>query len=198
MICLALLLLTACNAGSINEGLVPPKVSTNTSAQSSDPVPGQTVGSENALAAQQTTSPAQTAVNAQTQTASLVQPQTAGNADSISFLPVEGVPQGAISTLSSSLKQSARTNGLSIVPANQPGAKYRVKGHFSALNDGSGTLLIYIWDVIDGSGKRIYRINGQERTSSVSSDPWRAITSTELDRVAMSTTDGLKSWLSTR
>jgi hypothetical protein len=83
-----------------------------------------------------------------------------------------------------------------VVASVQQGAQFQVKGYFSALEDGSGTLLVYVWDVLDTNNKRVYRINGQEQSSSKAADPWSAVTPDMLDRVAQTTISQLKSWLS--
>jgi len=158
---------------------------------------------ENALAADGSQTPAQTVTEAQLQgTGSEVanaasQPQTAAldTSNALTFLPVEGAPQTAVTSLSKSIRTSAQQYGLTVLPATQTGAKYQVKGYFSALNDGSSTLLVYVWDVLDQSGKRVHRINGQERSGSSSSNPWLAIEDEELSRVADRTTARLKSWV---
>ena len=187
------LTVSACTgSGQLSETLTPkPVASQNQPAgtQNKDPI------SENALAAQERASPAETVTEAQTSQETQVASLDTANA--MSFLPVQGAPQGKVTQLSKSLKQSAASYGLTVLPANQSGATYQVKGYFSALNDGSGTLLIYIWDVVDKSGKRIHRINGQERTSTSKADPWQAITEDELERVADATAARLKSWVDT-
>lgn len=127
-------------------------------------------------------------------------PQTAAvdPANSFAFLPLEGVPQSASTSLSRSLRANGQDKGLSLVPTNQTSAQYKVKGYFSALSDGSGTLLVYVWDVIDASGKRVHRINGQERSTDSNTNPWQSITDEELGNVADRTTTQLKSWIETR
>ena len=188
--------LAACNTSAIGEGLsTRPVASANTPTTTGGTlVPAQTVGSETALAAQNPSNltPAQVALSEQ---AGGVQTAALDTTNTISFLPVSGAPQGAVTKLSRSLRESAQTSGLSLIPANQPGARYQVKGYFSALDDGSGTLLVYVWDVLDGSGNRLHRINGQERTTSKSTDPWQAVGQGELNRVAGTTVARLNSWL---
>lgn len=146
----------------------------------------------NALAAE----PAQSSTPAEqlagTQTAALPTGQ------SVQFLKLEGMPQSAASTLSNSLGATAQSHGLNLLSPTQAGAAYRIQGYFSALSDGSGTLLVYVWDVLDASGKRVHRINGQERSGSTNVDPWQSITDDELRRVADRTTVQLKSWVETR
>lgn len=152
---------------------------------------------QTALAAEPTPSPAANVTEQQTaqQTQQVASLDTA---KAISFLPVEGAPQGKVSELSASLQKSTASHGLTMLPASNPGNSYQVKGYFSALNDGTGTLLVYIWDVQDKSGNRLHRINGQERSGAVRSNPWQAITETELAKVADNTAAQLKSWLETR
>lgn len=116
----------------------------------------------------------------------------------VAFLPVSNAPQTAISSLTSSIRNSAANNQVTIVASVQDGAEYQIKGYFSALEDGSGTLLVYVWDVLDRNNKRVYRISGQEQSSGKSSDPWASVTPQMIDRVAVSTLSQLKSWLTSR
>ena len=118
-----------------------------------------------------------------------------GSSTAVTFLPVQGAPQDKVTLLSRALRTSAQSYQLSLLPTTQQGSEYQVKGYFSALSDGSGTLLVYIWDVLDKSGKRLHRINGQERAGSIKPDPWQAITDVELGRVADTTAARLKSWV---
>ncbi len=112
----------------------------------------------------------------------------------VTFLPVTGAPQSTVGSLSGAIRKAAQDSSIGIVPSSEQ-AKYEVKGYFSALDDGNGTLLVYVWDVLDKSGKRVHRISGQERTSSKSADPWSAVSQKEIDRVANNTMGSLKSWL---
>ncbi len=186
MIMAALLLAACTGSGQVNQALSPDQTTSQNQQAGSESAPAVR---ENALAAEEPATPAETVTSAQT--ASLA----TGNA--MTFLPVEGAPQGKVTELSKSIRLAAQTHELSVLPATQSGAKYQVKGYFSALNDGSGTLLIYIWDIFDGSGKRLHRINGQERTSTTKTNPWNAISEKELARVADATAQRLKTWVET-
>ena len=191
-------LLAACtqNTSNIDTALQP---------QAAQPPAVQTAQTttENALAADGSQTPAQTVTEAQLQgtgsevanAASQTQTAALDTSNALTFLPVEGAPQTAITSLSKSIRTSAQQYGLTVLPATQTGAKYQVKGYFSALNDGSSTLLVYVWDVLDQTGKRVHRINGQERSGSSNSNPWLAIEDEELSRIADRTTARLKSWV---
>ena len=194
----AIFLLSACtqNSSTVDTALTQQPASNNTATSS-----------ENALTAEATQTPAQNVTEAQLQaptsdatqeTTDQTQVAALDTSNALTFLPVEGAPQSAITDLSKSLRTSAQQYGLAVLPPTQSGAKYQVKGYFSALNDGSSTLLVYVWDVVDQSGKRVHRINGQERSNSSNTNPWLAIGNEELDRVADRTTSRLKSWVDSK
>ncbi|MEO0327369.1 MAG: hypothetical protein AAF217_02095 [Pseudomonadota bacterium] len=196
LISLLLGCVAACTNTPVNESLTPTQLSTTATAEN----PGtSTDGTKNllssdALAAEQAPSAAENVTEQQLITEP-VQVAALDTKNALTFLTPQGAPQSAVASLSKSLKSSAESRGLALIPSNQTGAAYQVKGYFSALNDGSGTLLIYIWDVIDGSGKRVHRINGQERSAASKTNPWLAITNTELNRVADTTAARLKTWI---
>ena len=179
----ALIVLSACNSGSLTEGL----------ESAASPQPSQSVGTQPGdVSGGTATLDGTTTDPAGQQTAAL----PAGR--SVTFLPVSNAPQTAVTNLARSIRNEAQRQGVPVVGSVQQGAAYQVKGYFSALEDGSGTLLVYVWDILDRSNKRVYRINGQEQAGGRSSDPWSAVTPQMLDRVAQTTMAQLKSWLSTR
>ncbi|MFK7902267.1 MAG: hypothetical protein AB8B49_05435 [Nitratireductor sp.] len=177
---LAMLSLVACQSGSLSDGLQ----SVNANDTQTQSTPSQT----QAQSPNQFSNPAQNG----TQTASL--PTT----KAVAFLPVANAPQSAVTSLSRSIRNAASTSQVRIVNSTRDGAKYQVKGYFSALEDGGGTLLVYVWDVLDTTNKRVFRISGQERSSSKSADPWSSVTNVMLDRVAQTSLSQLKSWLTSK
>lgn len=182
LLCIAAFL-AACNAGSLGEGL----------ESSRNPQPSQGIGaapSQNPANTPQIVAPGEN-------TASL-SPNVPAVGTPVAFLPVSNAPQSAVSTLAQSIRNAAQSSALPVVASVQQGAQYQVKGYFSALEDGNGTLLVYVWDVLDRNNRRVYRINGQEQTSARSADPWGAVSPDMLERVAQSTVSQLKTWLSSR
>jgi hypothetical protein len=116
----------------------------------------------------------------------------------VSFLPVTGAPQSAVTSLANSMRQAAQREKVPVVVSLEQGAKYQVKGYFSALNDGNGTILVYVWDILDQSGVRVHRISGQERGSGSTGDPWSGMSADIYSRVAETTMSSLRIWMSTR
>ena len=78
------------------------------------------------------------------------------------------------------------------------GARYQLRGYFSALNEGKSVTLVYVWDVLDTSGSRVHRIAGQETGGSSSTDPWNGVSSAMMQQVARNTMQSLRSWLERR
>lgn len=116
----------------------------------------------------------------------------------VAFLPVTGAPQSAVTQLANAMRSAAQANAVPVVVSVDRGARYQVKGYFSALNDGSGTVLVYVWDILDANGVRVHRISGQERGGPAAGDPWSGIDDGVISRVASATMSSLRSWVSTR
>lgn len=185
--------LSGCNTTDFNEGLAD-------STTTSNPTPAQAVSDGSTQPSNQSALvPEATEPNNGDQigAASVADnPNTATtNLRKVSFLPVTGAPQRAVTSLTAALKSSAQKNSIQLIPSNLGTTKYKIKGYFSALNDGSGTLVVYVWDVLNTSGKRIHRISGQQRTGKNDTDPWAAISEAELGRVADDTMARLSSYL---
>ncbi len=188
-----LLALAGCNSGSLSDGLSSTSASTRQTIV--DPVaPAQNVGeqqgSEQAFQQQGQQQPV--LQGGSQQTASL------GESDPVAFLPVTGAPQTTVTTLANAMRQQAQTNKVQVVSSLQAGARYQVKGYFSALNDSGTSQLVYVWDVLDSNGVRVHRISGQERGIEAGGDPWVGITEDVLRKVAATTMASLRSWMSTR
>lgn len=105
----------------------------------------------------------------------------------IQFLPLVGAPQDKAELLARALSDTATAQGLRIRPASESVADVRLKGYFSAFNDGSTTTLVYVWDVLDANDQRIKRIQGQETIPGKTDDPWAAVDLTTFQTVAKRT-----------
>ncbi len=204
-VALALVLgIAGCNTGSVTDGIAPTSQMRQTP---SAPIGSVPIGNETALAAQQPVSSGpQAALAPQSGIAQQVPQQTqptqtaalGGRVSPVAFLPVTGAPQSTVSTLAASMRESARREAVPVVVSVEQGARYQVKGYFSALNDGTGTILVYVWDVLDQNGTRVHRISGQERGTSSAGDPWAGISPDIIERVAGITMNSLRTWMSTR
>ncbi|WP_156386758.1 hypothetical protein [Aureimonas sp. Leaf454] len=107
----------------------------------------------------------------------------------IQFLPVVGAPASTVETLSAALAAEAQRANVAIAPSDGPATPVRLKGYLSAIGEGRDTLVIYVWDVVDLSGNRISRIQGQERAGGVGAadDPWSGVSAAALSAIARRT-----------
>ena len=121
-------------------------------------------------------------------------PQAAGNDETIRFLPIIGAPVEAVTPLSKRLGADARSSGLTIRSASDNSTKYILKGYFSAMNDNGKTTVVYVWDVLDGSGARLHRIQGQETVAGTASDPWTVVPARTMEGIAQKTIRQYLDW----
>ena len=111
-----------------------------------------------------------------------------------SFAPVTGAPANVLAKLSWQLGQEALAQNVALVPSGDPQASYVVKGYLSAVGDSTGTILVYVWDVQDASGRRVHRISGQETSANGSQDPWLGVDETTISNVARRTVAAIVAW----
>ncbi|MBO0906394.1 hypothetical protein [Jiella sonneratiae] len=105
----------------------------------------------------------------------------------VQFLPVVGAPQHEAELLARALSEESKKAGVAIRPASDAVAAIRLKGYFSAFEDGGDTVLVYVWDVLDKDDQRIRRIQGEERIADTAQDPWSKVDLETLRKVARET-----------
>lgn len=138
--------------------------------------------------------------------ATATQPDQAGDAPAVAavssnarvqFAPVIGAPSASVPPLSERLSARAAERGIALV-ASGDSATLLMKGYFSAIADGNATTVIYVWDVLDGSGNRLHRIQGQQKSSGGRGDGWSSVTPATMQAIADQTIDQLAAWLASR
>ncbi|MQW67964.1 hypothetical protein GHK50_02575 [Sinorhizobium medicae] len=141
------------------------------------------------------TAPAETAeVPAQTQQAAASPATAATGSGGIRFLPIIGAPVQAVTPLSKQLGASARAQGIAIKSSTDKTSDYILKGYFSALNDGGKTTVVYVWDILDGGGNRLHRIQGQDTVANTAADPWSAVPAETMEAIGNETIDAYLEW----
>ncbi|MDH4413631.1 MAG: hypothetical protein QE484_10005 [Rhizobium sp.] len=133
---------------------------------------------------------------AQAQQAAL--PPAAQSTGSIRFLPIIGAPVQAVTPLSRQLGAEARARGLTIKSASDASSEHILKGYFSAFSDGGNVTITYVWDILDGSGGRLHRIQGQEIVPSGAQDPWAGVPASVMQQIATKSMAEYVSWRNSR
>jgi hypothetical protein len=112
----------------------------------------------------------------------------------IRFMPVIGAPVNAVTPLSRQLAVEARNRGLAILSASDPGGEHVLKGYFSADSFDGQTTVYYVWDILDPSGTRLTRIQGQESFPGGSGDPWASVPAGVMEKIATRTLSDYIAW----
>ena len=123
---------------------------------------------------------------------------TADTKGTIRFLPIIGAPVQAVTPLSKELGNSARANGLKIKPSSDQTAEHVLKGYLSAFSDGKNVTVVYVWDVLDNSGARLHRIQGQDSVPGKGSDAWASVPPELMQQIGNATIAEYMKWLQTQ
>jgi hypothetical protein len=125
-------------------------------------------------------------------------PSSGPSTGTIRFLPIIGAPVQAVTPLSRQLGAQARAGGLTIRPSGDTSTEHILKGYFSAFADSGKVTIIYVWDILDGSGARLHRMQGQENIPAKGSDPWAAVPASTMEAIAAKTIQDYLSWRRSR
>ena len=105
--------------------------------------------------------------------------------------PVIGASDEALEPLARAMVKRAAERGVKFV--DDPGAAVVLKGYFSVSAAAQGSTVTYVWDVIDGAGDRLHRLQGAETAIENDRDPeaaMRAIGARTVDELAEATSMG--------
>ena len=117
---------------------------------------------------------------------------TRGN--TVRFLPIIGAPVQAVTPLSRQLGSEARSHGLSIKSSTDNSSDYILKGYLSAFTDEGNVTVTYVWDVLDSSGGRLHRIQGEEKVPSAAQDPWAGVPASVMQQIGTKTIAEFNAW----
>lgn len=156
-------------------------------------------------AASTTPSPAISATDTTTATSSTAAPgQTAAgqvaainSSTKIQFAPIVGSTVEAVTPLTERIALKARERGIGLARSDDPTATHVLKGYLSAISEGNETTVIYVWDVLDASGNRLHRIQGQQKAAG-KGEGWVAVPPETMQSIADVTVDQLAAWLAGR
>lgn len=113
----------------------------------------------------------------------------------LNIAPIVGAPVADVAPLSHRLQEDARARGMVINGEGDPTTTHILKGYFSTLSEGSQTTVIYVWDVLDPSGNRLHRIEGQQKVAGSADDPWAIVTPQAMEAIADETVQTLVQWI---
>lgn len=113
------------------------------------------------------------------------------------FAPIVGSTVEAVTPLSERLAVKAKERGIGLARSDDATATHVLKGYLSAITEGKETTVIYVWDVLDSSGNRLHRIQGQQKTTG-KGEGWAAVPRETMQGIADLTVEQLAAWLASR
>lgn len=116
----------------------------------------------------------------------------------VHLAPVIGAADDVAAPLSARFAVRARETGLQMVAAGDSSATHVLRGYFSAFTENGRTTVIYVWDVVDPTGNRVHRIQGQQQAAAGGGDGWAAVQPAVMEQIADRTVEQLAAWLSSR
>lgn len=109
--------------------------------------------------------------------------------------PIVGAPVNVVTPLTHRMNDDAKTKGIELAGNNDPSAAYVMKGYFSVLSEDNQTTVLYVWDVLDASGNRLHRIQGQEKVQGAAADSWSVVPASAMQAIADRTMQEYSTWL---
>lgn len=114
----------------------------------------------------------------------------------VQLAPIVGSTVEAVTPLTERFASRARERGIGLVGSTDPSTTHVLKGYFSAIPETQGTTVIYVWDVLDASGNRLHRIQGQMKAEGTGG--WQSVQPGTMQAIADTTVDQLSAWLAGR
>jgi len=109
-------------------------------------------------------------------------------------LTEQGAPVQSVTPLSRQLGAQARASGLAIRASADTGTDHILKGYFSAFEDGEAVTVVYVWDILDNSGARLHRLQGQEKVPAAGKETWSAVPPSTMETIATKTINEYVAW----
>lgn len=117
------------------------------------------------------------------------------SATRLQFAPIIGAPVEKVTALSRQLTAAAKARGLTIVPSADTNPSQILKGYFSLLNENGKVTVVYVFDVLDNSGNRLQRIQGQESApASSATSSWESVPDALMIKIADATIASFVAW----
>lgn len=128
-------------------------------------------------------------------------PKVAGTSQLAKFAvaPIIGAPEAFSRDLQTQLATSLERRGVTVAKTATEKSEYTLRGYIVAAKERSKVKVSYIWDVTDGTGKRVNRMTGEESAAANSGkDPWAAIGSPLIAAIADKTAGSMATWAGTQ
>lgn len=109
--------------------------------------------------------------------------------------PIVGAPVDKVVIMNRRLSMRVKERDLALVGPDSTNGTHVLKGYFSAFSEDSETTVVYVWDILDLSGNRLHRFQGQQKATSVPGlENWDAVSEETMQIIADRTSEALAGW----
>lgn len=110
----------------------------------------------------------------------------------IAFQQITGVPPGKLAELKTALTAAGSQHAISFVDGSFGAGVFAISGSFKSSSEPAGVHLVYQFQFRDADGVLIDNIDGDDNAGVFSgSDPWTAVSSAVLERIARRTAEAM-------
>jgi len=115
----------------------------------------------------------------------------------VAYQQITGIPPGKLSDFKQALASAGGQHDIGFVEGSFQSGVFSIGGSIRAMPGSAGVRVVYEWQFRDADGVLIDTISGEDNAGVYSgTDPWGAVTSDVLDRVARRTADVMAQKLS--
>ncbi len=103
---------------------------------------------------------------------------------------VQGIPPAKLRDLKTAMAVSGGERDIGIVEGDFQSGSFSLNGQFQSFSEKTGVRVVYQWQLRDAAGVLIQTIDGEDNAGlATGADPWSAVTSAVLERIARRTTE---------
>ena len=115
----------------------------------------------------------------------------------VAIQQVTGIPPGKLAELNGALTSAGGQHDIAFVAGSFPAGVFSLSGNFRAASEAAGVTIVYQWQFRDAEGVLIDTIDGEDNAGLFAgADPWAAVSTTVLDRIARRTAEQMARKLS--
>lgn len=108
----------------------------------------------------------------------------------VAYQQITGIPPGKLSDFKQSLASAGGQHDIGFVEGSFQSGVFSLGGSIRAMQSTAGVRVVYEWQFRDGEGVLIDTIGGEDNAGVYAgADPWGAVTTDVLDRIARRTAD---------
>jgi hypothetical protein len=115
----------------------------------------------------------------------------------VAFRQITGLPPGRLTEMKTALSIAGGQRDIGFIDGSFQSGTFTIEGQFKVFAESAGVKVVYQWQVRDTEGVLVQTIDGDDNAGVFSgSDPWAAVNSAVVERIARRTAEAMAQKLS--